>query len=360
VTIRTFRALALAILIAAGADAQLQTLSQSTNSTTVTPGSIACAVGNPAQYTVDNGYFRSYPLSTLPSNIDIVSISFGVENVASTQPGGFPLQIRLYNDANGGQPSPFSSLVLRHTESFTLPTSAIPQVVTQALTGSTVTFATNETLVVELFSPTGATSGNLFFIGSNALGQSAPGYLRAPNCGVNDPTALSTIGYPNMHVILNVNYVPSGQTVTFPGTGEDFTIFSAVNANPLSTGIGNSVKTVTAGDNLTVKFISTGGTFNFREIVVVAQGYPTGAPPFPPAAPNIHVSIPGLVILLGGASGPFGPVLLPPVGVTMSFLVPPGLAGTSALIQGAIITWTAPFALNGLYASTDAHEINVL
>jgi hypothetical protein len=32
----------------------------------------------------------------------------------------------------------------------------------------------------------------------------------------------------------------------------------------------------------------------------------------------------------------------------------------SAILQGVVITWTPPGANNGLYASTDAHEFDIL
>jgi hypothetical protein len=163
-----------------------------------------------------------------------------------------------------------------------------------------------------------------------------------------------------MHMIIDVNYVPSGQGVMFPGTNEDLTLFSAINANPLSSGIGNTLKTATAGDLVTLKVQSTGGTFNNKELVVLGQPFVTGFPPFPSAAPNIYPSFAGMVVLIGLDFGPLGPVLLPANGTTLSFLVPVGLVGASAMFQAAVVTFTAPFALNGIYASTDAHEIQIL
>jgi hypothetical protein len=360
VKLAALKTLSLAILVAASAAAQITTLTQSTNNTTVTVGaSIACAVGNPVQYTVDNSYYRSYPLTGQPGNVDVVSIRFGVEQVSSTT-GTRPMIIRLWNDPNGGVPAPTTGLVLRHTENFTLPVQTTPGIITQAITGPPVSFLPTETLVVEINSPTGGTTGNLFFIGSNALGQTAPGFLKAATCGITDATDLVTVGYPNMHMIIDVNIVPSGQTVPYPGTGEDYTLFSAINANPLTTGIGNSLKTAVAGDLLTLKMVSSGGTFDNKELVLVAEGFVTGFPPFPPAAANIHVSFAGLVLLLGGVPGPLGPPLLPSGGTTLSFTVPPGLTGGSVLFQSVVITYSAPLAANGLYASTDGHEIQIL
>ena len=55
-------------------------------------------------------------------------------------------------------------------------------------------------LVVEVFTPNGQTAGNSFFIGSNALGQTAPSYLAAADCGVTEPTDTAAIGFPGMHI----------------------------------------------------------------------------------------------------------------------------------------------------------------
>jgi hypothetical protein len=270
--------------------------------------------------------------------------------------------IRLFADPNGGAPSPYSGLILKHTENFTLPANPQPHFVTQAMTGAPTTFMPGETLVVEINSPNGISAGNTFFIGSNSAGQSAPGYLRAPGttagCNINEPATLVSLGAPNMHMIIDVNYVPSSQALPYPGTGEDLTLFSAIGTNPFTTGIGHSVKTATAGNNVRVRVASTGGTFSFREEIFVAQLFVTGVPPFPPAGPNVYVSFAGLVVLVGGY-GPLGPTLLPPEGTTLAFTVPPGLAGNSVMFQCAVLTTTPPFANNGFYAITDGHQIQI-
>jgi hypothetical protein len=354
--------LTLALVLVLGSSLAGQTLSQNTNNTVITPGlSLACAQ-NGTGYTLENGFFRSFPLVGQPGNIDITSIRFALE-LATSSAATIPVTIKLFNDANGGAPSPYASLTLRHTESFTIPTTTTPTFITQALTGATVTFTPSETLVVEVSVATLVPMTGQFYIGANALGQSAPGYIRSASCGIADPTDVATVGGAagaNVHQIIEANYVPSGQTVPFPGTGEDLTLFSGVNANQLTTGIGNTVKTVTAGNTVTLSVVSTGGTFNHKELVVIGELYVTGFPPFPPAGPGVHLSFAGMVLVIGGVNGPLGPVLLPPSGTDVSFLVPPGLTGISALFQAAIVTYSAPFAANGLYATTDGHEIRIM
>lgn len=356
----SLKPLAIALVFAGSLAAQLQTLSQSSNPNLITPNNSAACTGGTAPNVTsqDNGYFRSYSLQAIPQPIDIVSIRFGVEFVQTTSPSGFPLLIRLYNDPTGGAPSPYSSLVLRKTESFTIPTSATNTVWVQPLTGATTTYIPGETLVVEIYSPLGAT-GTVFYIGSNASGQSAPTYIRSLGCTIPDPVATSTINYPNMHAIIDVNYVPSGTGTPYPGTNEDLSMLTGINANTLTTGVGLFVKTANAGNTASVKVVSPSNTFNYRELVLIAQGFPTGSPPFPPAAPAIHMSFPGLTFLIGGPQGPLGPVLLPPGGLTAAFLVPPGLSGQSVIFQGAVVTLTPPLAANGLYASTNGHVFQI-
>jgi hypothetical protein len=56
---------------------------------------------------------------------------------------------------------------------------------------------------------------NMFFIGSNASPETAPSYLSAADCGITDPTTTSDIGFPNMHIVFNVNgSCPSGGSPT--------------------------------------------------------------------------------------------------------------------------------------------------
>jgi hypothetical protein len=359
-----FHLLALALALSGSLSAQIVVLSQSNNPNTITAlNSIACAtgtLGTPTFTTQENGYFRSYSLAGISGQITIVNVRFAVEQIATTSPSGFPMEIRLYNDANGGTPSPFSGLTLRKTESFSLPVSATNTIVTKTLTGPVTNFSPGETLVVEVRSLLSAV-GTFFFIGSNTLGQTAQGYLRASTCGITNPTALnnSALNAPNMHMILDVGYVPIGTGNPYPGTNEDLTMSTGVNANELTTGVGYFVKTVTSGNTAQVKVASTANTFNYEEYVLMAQGFPTGNPPFPPAAPGVVLSISGLTFMIGGPTSPIGPVLLPPGGTTVAFQVPPGLAGTSVIFQGAVVTHTAPLAANGVFATTPGHVFQI-
>lgn len=341
--------------------AQITTLSQSVNNVTIVPNvSVACTGGGaPNVTTLQNSYLRSYPLASLPGPVEVVSVRFGVELVSTSLPGGYSLVIRLFADPNGGAPAPYASLQLRHTESFTIPGTATNTIVIQPMTGAVATFLPTETLVVEVEAPQGPT-GSKFFIGANSAGQTAPGYIRTPPCGIPEPVSLAgtPVNAPNMHVILDVNVSPPGGGNPYPGTGEDFTLWTAINTAPLTTGSGNSIKALTAGDFVTVKASSPAGAFDYRDFFLVAQSFLTGATPPAGLAPHIHESWPGLCFLVGAFPASI-PTLLPPGGTTLTFQAPPGAAGVSVLVQGIVVTLAPPLAANGLYASTDAHELRI-
>jgi hypothetical protein len=79
-------------------------------------------------------------------------------------------------------------------------------------------------LVVEVFTPDGTAAGNLIFIGSNAAPETGPSYLSAADCGVPNPTTTAALGFPNMHIVMNVNgceVTGGGSTCTFTVTVQD-------------------------------------------------------------------------------------------------------------------------------------------
>ncbi|NPA44639.1 MAG: hypothetical protein GXO49_03815, partial [Chlorobi bacterium] len=59
-------------------------------------------------------------------------------------------------------------------------------------------------LVVEILVPDGQDDGNIFFIGSNDLPQTDKTFIRANHCNVNEPVDVADIGYPDMHLLLNI------------------------------------------------------------------------------------------------------------------------------------------------------------
>ena len=76
-------------------------------------------------------------------------------------------------------------------------------------------------LIMEVFTPNGQLAFNSFLIGSNAAGQTGASYISAAECAITTPIDLASVGFPNMHMILNVNGACATATptpVTISGT----------------------------------------------------------------------------------------------------------------------------------------------
>lgn len=158
----------------------------------------------------------------------------------------------------------------------------------------------------------------------------------------------------------------TGSPVLYPGSNEDLRIATGINGMPTS-GLGQEVKSAAAFDIVTVSVISPLGAFNLAPLVMLGLAAPTGAalPPVPgnlpaglvwnPFAPSAFIIENGLGCVTFGC-----PVVLP-VGTAFSYIIPPGLGGLSIYFQGVAIPLpSAPtIPANGLFASTEAHEIRL-
>jgi len=187
-----------------GGTPQTKTMSQTTDRTTITSAnSVACA-DNTSGNTTDNSYYRVFDLSAngVNSTYSVSSVHIGVEQASSTA-GSQQVDVRLYtlsgavSVANLTQIGTASASVSDATGSF------VDVPITASVPGGSQ-------LVVEVHTADGTTAGNTFYIGSNAGGESAPGYIMAADCSVTDMTTDTAIGYPDMHMLVEVTgtYTP--------------------------------------------------------------------------------------------------------------------------------------------------------
>jgi subtilisin family serine protease len=140
--------------------------------------------------TQDNGYLRTFTLDDFGLNgLDVSSVSFGVESNDGSQ----PLTVNLYT--LDGELT-YANMTPIGSADFTVP-SGDAQMVTVPVEG---TVPSGGTLVVEVDVP----AGGWFFIGSNGAGQTAPSYIRSATCGIAEPADTSSIGFPDMHIVMNV------------------------------------------------------------------------------------------------------------------------------------------------------------
>jgi hypothetical protein len=165
------------------------------------------------------------------------------------------------------------------------------------------------------------------------------------------------------------------QTPRYPSSGHDFRLVSSVipGAAPTSpppyTTAPYNVKPASADDWVSLLVTSPGGAaWGFPLILGVSAPFPTGgATPQQTLLPGAPLHI-GNPLVVGGTAhlfgiplgtGPFGPMLIGPFGTSMIFRVPPGLTGTSIIMQGAVIN---PAPVNypvDLLWLTAGHEFQV-
>ena len=208
------------------------TITESTSQQIVSGNSVAC---NDGVGTTENHYWRAFDMNTFTGGqeYDITSVSFGIELASSGSGNGQPLTVNLY--AENGAPFPDGTLTL-------LATSGTINIPDQQLTIFTVPLiatvpAGTLELVMEVTTPDGTAAGNEFFIGSNAAPETGPSYLSAADCGVPDPTPTGELGFPDMHIVFNVNgSCPAGTatpTATPSSTGSPT---ATPSATPSTTG----------------------------------------------------------------------------------------------------------------------------
>ncbi len=171
------------------------TITHSTSQVITVGNSVSCNAGG---LHTDNSYYRVFDLANdfgIVDTFDVTAVQYGIEQAtsATTQ----PIQVRLYT-LNGA----FTLANLTAIGNTTDNISSQSGTIYTSLVNGTV--PPNGILVVEVFSPNGQAANNSFFIGSNAAGQSDPSYLRAADCGLAQPAATGSIGFPNMHIVINV------------------------------------------------------------------------------------------------------------------------------------------------------------
>lgn len=141
--------------------------------------------------------------------------------------------------------------------------------------------------------------------------------------------------------------------LALPGSNDDLELYVRLNGDgdPLA-----STHAAPAGTTVTFTMKSPGGTLNGAVPLLAGEFF---MPAFPPMGlvsyPYVHLDN-GLAFLIAGSFGasPFASPGLEPAGISITTLVPIGLGGFGIRLQGLAVT---PFASNGLFAASNAHDI---
>lgn len=149
------------------------------------------------------------------------------------------------------------------------------------------------------------------------------------------------------------NFTPI--VIPYPGSSDDLVLEAGVNG-PLSRF--PTLRSAAAGDALTLRLRSPGGTFDGSTPLIAAQLLTAGTTPvnpggFPeawvnPASPFV------IVTLYDGAAVPFGPGTLPATGLVLGFTVPLTMTPLDVVIQGFALT-ASPVTGNPFFVASDAY-----
>jgi subtilisin family serine protease len=172
------------------------TISHSASQDIVASNSVACSPDGGIS-TAENGYLRHFTLDDfdIASDFQVTEVSFGIENLTVAQ----TLTVNLYTMIDPGGPFSYANFQQIGSAGAALPAQQAT-IVAVPVTG---TVPAGATLVVEVDAPDLSGVGG-FFIGSNSSGQTAPSYLRSASCGIPEPTDTAAIGFPGMHIVMNV------------------------------------------------------------------------------------------------------------------------------------------------------------
>ncbi|HEY8473600.1 MAG TPA: S8 family serine peptidase, partial [Natronosporangium sp.] len=172
------------------------TITHSASQAIVAGNSVACSPDDGFS-TTENGYLRHFVLDDfgITSDFGVTEVSFGIENltVAAT------ITVNLYTMVNPAGPFTYANFEEIGSASADL----TPQSLTLVSVPVTGTAPAGSTLVVEVESDDLSGVGG-FWLGSNPNGQTAPSYIRSASCGIDEPTDLTAVGFPGMHIVMNV------------------------------------------------------------------------------------------------------------------------------------------------------------
>jgi len=175
------------------------TLSHSNSMTVAEQNTIACAQDTTGYHT-ENSYYRVFDLASfgVTGALHVTSVDVGIESAVAASGGSQPATLVLYTLSGAAS-----------TANLTQISSTSVDVTDRDLDVMTInvsaTIPAGATLVVEFAIPDGTTAGDTLYVGSNTSGETGPTYIRAPGCAVDDMTTLSSLSYPDVAWVLDVN-----------------------------------------------------------------------------------------------------------------------------------------------------------
>lgn len=169
------------------------TLTHSASNTVLAANTVACAQDG-GTFTTENYYYRVFELADfgVTDDFNVTEVTFGIENLNSTQ----SITVNLYT-LDGAFTTANLTLIGTATESLAAQTLSLVTIPVSGVAEA------GSTLVVEL-APPDLSGVAAFFPGSNSDGETAPSYIRAPGCGLAQPSTYAAIGFPQVQLVMSV------------------------------------------------------------------------------------------------------------------------------------------------------------
>lgn len=173
-------------------------LTQTTSGEVEPDTSIACTDDDDDDHS-DNSYYRVFDLAAegVDSSFHVRAVEVGVEFADGGGDGAQTVEVAVHTlqgDIEDGQLEELATATLEVEDQV----------------GGRITFDVDALVpegsrfAVEVHTPDGRQQGNSFFIGANDDGQSAPGYIRSPECDTDRPRELGDIGFSEIAMIIDV------------------------------------------------------------------------------------------------------------------------------------------------------------
>ena len=166
-------------------------------------GSLACRQTH-TNFTGKNSYWRSFVLSDfgMTDGFSVTSVDIGIQQALAGSGGVQPLTCNLFITDGTLFPNGFpTSLTLIGTVTIDVPDQTISHF---SIPVAGVAPGGSE-LVVEISVPFGIIEKNIFFIGTNNFGETAPSYILADSCGFSNPVPPPNgTGFPEQQYVMSV------------------------------------------------------------------------------------------------------------------------------------------------------------
>ena len=176
------------------------TVSETTDSTVATSGSITCAGGDGTSS--DNTWYRAFQLSDYPmitGTFHITSVTFGAQQVSAAT--GVTVAVGSYTGAVGGSTIDTAQISPLANAPASIPNTEAGEAVNTPIAAD---IPAGGKFVVEIVAPSLEGSG-YFYIGATTTGsETHPGYISSSACGVAAPETTVAAGGTG-RIIINVN-----------------------------------------------------------------------------------------------------------------------------------------------------------